>query len=364
MINVNEYKPDVVLPPGVTLQETIDTLGMTKAELAERIGMTPKGIGDIINNGKSITTRTALQLEKALGIPAGFWNNLERHYREHLARVEEKQRLGNWVDWLKELPVRAMIKAGLIQPSKDKTELVEQVLKFFGVASPEQWKELWLSPEATYRKARVFNLKPEANAVWLRRGELQAQKIQCEPYDKEAGSFKAALKEIRRLTQTSPQEFQQNAGRLCAQAGVAVVFTPPIAGAPVYGVARWLTPDKALIQLSLRGKWEDMLWFTFFHEAAHILLHGKSEVFVDDMKHSDEYEEEANRFASDYLIPPNKYKEFVDKTSGFTSSAIMKFADSIDISPAVVVGRLRHDKYLEMKKFNYLRRRFEFARRQ
>jgi len=33
---------------------------------------------------------TALQLERVLGVPASFWNNLEQNYREHLARVKEE----------------------------------------------------------------------------------------------------------------------------------------------------------------------------------------------------------------------------------------------------------------------------------
>jgi addiction module HigA family antidote len=78
----NEYLPDLVTPPGETLQDILDTIGMTKTELAARIGKTPKHIGDIIKHGAPITPATAMELEKALGTPASFWNNRERRYRE------------------------------------------------------------------------------------------------------------------------------------------------------------------------------------------------------------------------------------------------------------------------------------------
>ena len=68
----------------------------------------------------------------------------------------------------------------------------------------------------------------------------------------------------------------------CAGAGVAVALVPGVEGCRASGVARWLSPSKALIQLSDRHKTEDHLWFTFFHEAAHVLLHGKKAVFMDD----------------------------------------------------------------------------------
>jgi HTH-type transcriptional regulator/antitoxin HigA len=89
----NEYFPDVVTPPGETLQEILDSRGMTKAELAERIGKTPKFVIDIVKHGATITPTTAIELDKALGVPASFWNNRERRYRENLAMREERKRL-------------------------------------------------------------------------------------------------------------------------------------------------------------------------------------------------------------------------------------------------------------------------------
>ncbi len=74
----------------------------------------------------------------------------------------------------------------------------------------------------------------------------------------------------------------------CAAVGVAVVLVPELPGTRVSGATRWLTPGKALIQLSLRYKSDDQLWFTFFHEAAHVLLHGKRDLFIEDLGADDE----------------------------------------------------------------------------
>ncbi len=246
----NEYHPNVVTPPGQTLQETLDALGITKVELAKRIGMTPKTVGEMINHGASITPTTAMQLEKALGIPASFWNNRERRYREYLARQEERKRLQAKVDWLKSFPVRDMIKAGWIQSFTDKADQLDQVLRFFGVASRKQWQKLWLSPQAAYRKSPAFVNRPEASSAWLRRGELAARNVECQDFDKE--KFSSALTTIRSQTCTAPAEFQDQAGAICAEAGVALVFVPSIKGLSIFGATRWLTPKKALIQLSLR----------------------------------------------------------------------------------------------------------------
>ena len=126
----NEYIPDFVTPPGETLQEMLNTIGMSKAELADRIGKTPKTIGEIIKHGAPITPATSMELEKALGTPASFWNNRERRYRESLARQEERKRLKKEIGWLKTLPVGQIMKAGWIKKHKDKTDQVDEVLRF------------------------------------------------------------------------------------------------------------------------------------------------------------------------------------------------------------------------------------------
>jgi addiction module HigA family antidote len=81
----NQFRPDYAVLPGDTLKETINALGMSQAVLAERTGTTEKTISEIIQGKTAITPETALHLEKILDIPANFWNNLERNYRESLA---------------------------------------------------------------------------------------------------------------------------------------------------------------------------------------------------------------------------------------------------------------------------------------
>ncbi|MDF1590206.1 MAG: helix-turn-helix domain-containing protein [Desulfobacterales bacterium] len=356
----NEYTPDVVTPPGDTLQEVIDTTGMTKAELADRIGKTPKFINDIINHYAAITPTTAMELEKVLGTPASFWNNRERRYRESIARQNERKRLQKEIQWLDDFPISPMVKAGWIEKHKNKINQVDALLRFFGIASSRQWEKLWLSPATVYRKSNAFAAKPEACSVWLRKGELQAQERICETFDKE--KFKSALTTIRHLTRSEPQQFESKTIQLCAESGVAVVFTPSIKGAPVYGATRWLTPEKAMIQLSLRGKFEDLLWFTFFHESGHILLHGKKEVFIEDNDGRTEKEKEADCFAANFLIPINAWQKFFSTANYQSKAAVEDFAKEQQISPAIVVGRLQHDNLIPHNRLNDLRRRFEIKR--
>ena len=87
----NAYVPDTVSPPGETILETIEALGMSQTDLAERMGLTPKTVNEIVKGKTILTPQIALQLEQILGVPAAFWMNREQHYREYLARLTERE---------------------------------------------------------------------------------------------------------------------------------------------------------------------------------------------------------------------------------------------------------------------------------
>jgi len=354
----NEYLPDVVSPPGDTLAEALEDRGITQKELAERTGLSKKTINQIIKAKAPITPETALYLERALGVPASFWNNRERRYRQYLAEDQERARLAEQVDWLRRIPVSQMVKRGWIKGCKDKVRQLREVLGFFGVSSPDAWEDIWLAPGAAYRASAVFQKDPFAVAAWLRQGERAAQEIVCERYDQAA--FRQALSEARRMTLDEPDTWALGLKKLFAPCGVAVVLIPELPRIRVSGAARWVSPVKALIQLNLRYKSDDRLWFTFFHEAGHIVLHGKRAVFVDDEHDDSPAEREADRFAEDFLIPRSEYRRFV-AAGCLTKGAIRAFARQLGIAPGIVVGRLQHEGRIEWDRYNDLKRRLEWA---
>ena len=153
---------------------------------------------------------------------------------------------------------------------------------------------------------------------------------------------------------------------LLRDAGVLLALVPAIPRAHVSGVARWLNPTRPLIQLSLYGKTNDKFWFTFFHEAAHILLHAdskeaKKSIFLDDpnANHSpDPREQEANQWAGNVLIP-QEYSHALGTLR--TKEAVRAFATSIGIHPGIVVGRLQHDHIIDPSWMNDLKLSFRFT---
>jgi HTH-type transcriptional regulator/antitoxin HigA len=78
--------PDVAIPPGEFIAEILEDMDLTQAELARRMRRPAQAISEIIRGRKSITPRTAIELENALDVPAYFWLRLESQYRLVLER--------------------------------------------------------------------------------------------------------------------------------------------------------------------------------------------------------------------------------------------------------------------------------------
>jgi Zn-dependent peptidase ImmA (M78 family) len=241
---------------------------------------------------------------------------------------------------------------------KNEKELLTALLNFFSIPSPEKWDTYFNKvAEARYRKSQSFNDNNHHIAAWLRAAELRAQAIDAKEYSKEV--FQKKLSDIRKLTVTKPSNFEPAMKQLCNNSGIALVFIPEFEKTHISGATSWLTQNKALLAMSLRHKSNDHFWFTFFHEAAHILLHGKKDIFIDNPKgFESDKENEANRFSRNFLIPEDEYDAFV-RGNNFFEEAILRFSKRLSIHPGIVVGRLQHDCHIKPSWHNKLKERFE-----
>jgi HTH-type transcriptional regulator / antitoxin HigA len=356
-----QYQPQTVSPPGGTLAETLEELEMSQAELARRMGRPTKTINEIVQGKAAILPETALQLENVLGIPASFWMTREMAYRTALARSERKTTAGSHeaLEWASQFPCKEMAKWGWIRQMPKKVEYVQELFEFFGVASPQAWEATWSRPEVAFRRSLTKDGNRYAVAAWLRRGEIEAAGQKTDRYDEKV--FRAALRRCRELTREDPETFCATVREACAKAGVSVLFVPELPGARVSGASRWLAPHRALVQLSLRFKTDDQLWFSFFHEVGHILLHTKKGIFIDDGNSTSTQEKEANAFASSILIPDEAFERF-SGTRPFSTHSVVAFAEEQGIAPGIVVGRMQHERLLPYTHLNGLKRSLAWTR--
>ncbi|KGK86723.1 hypothetical protein DP73_15840 [Desulfosporosinus sp. HMP52] len=351
----NEYMPCLAIPPGETLEEQLQQIGMTQVEFSKRTGLTTKHINEIINGKASITPETALRFESVLGIPASFWNNLEANYQETKARIEAEQQLQSEIELARSISYAEMAKLEWVPKTSDWKEKVFNLRNFFGVAALEYIPNV--IPVA-FRKSEIKDASALSLAAWLRKGELISQIIKTKPFNKDL--LKESIPGIRELSVKSPREFLPLIKDLLANCGVAFVLVPHLKKTYAHGATKWLAPDKVMIVLSIRGSFSDIFWFSLFHEIAHVLLHNKKQVFIahNNRAHDEleTIEDEADNFASHNLINQRSYQSFLQNS--LSEGSIRNLADELKIHPGIIVGRLQHDKIIRYDQYTHLRARY------
>lgn len=349
------YEPDYAVSPSETLREVIDSMPMTHAEFATRLDVTPVSLSRILKGDQPITYQTAERLEMVTGVPARFWNELEANYRAQMTKLEAQERLQDDLDWLKQIPTGELVRRGAIPNEREPVTLLRNTLTFYGVSSVSAWHKLWENPKVAARRSACFDSLPGPTSAWLRLGELEAHERSCEPFSKPA--VRTLVKEARALTLRPIQDAVHALIDRYAQCGVAVVLVREMKKVPWSGATKWLTPEKVMVLLNLRGKSEDKFWFSFFHEAGHVLHDGKGDVLINDGSHDDPREARADEFAAETLIP----RKHDGAIRALRSKAdVRALAKKLGVSPGIVAGRYQH---LTQKWawFKDLIRRFDWA---
>lgn len=331
-----KIRREIVSPPGDTIQETLDAIGMTQRELAGRLGKDPKNINRIISGIEALSEQTAIGLQAVLDIPAEFWLEREKRYRLKLKQIDVDENLLGFIKWLKSFPYSEMAGLGWVRETKHPVESIQNLIRFFRINSPERWEDVFFDQKLStaFRVSLKSANNPYAVSAWLQQGENEAAEMELPAY--EAKTFLRNLLDARKLT-LREDGFLEELKNLCADSGVALVLTPTLPKVPVSGSSRWIKSNTVpLIQLSDRYKNNASFWLTFFHEAGHVLLHGKKDVFIEGaegIENDRTKEAEADRFARRHLLGSG-FNVLAGKD--ISKAAIRAYAEQQGIHPGIV----------------------------
>jgi plasmid maintenance system antidote protein VapI/Zn-dependent peptidase ImmA (M78 family) len=348
-----QFVPDWTSAPGDTIADLLQEQHLTLPEFAERMGHTLEEAANLLQGRATITIAVARRLERVLGASVEFWMSRDFQFREDIARLHAVDE-----EWLTELPVGDMIRFGWLKPVPHPSDEMAASLRFFNLPSVQAWRQAYagLSEMVAFRASPSFDSRPAAVAAWLRQGEIESEAIGCYPWD--PSRFEELLSDMRSLTrQKNPNRFVPELRKLCAAVGVAVAVVRAPSGCRASGATRFVSPKKALLLLSFRHLSDDQFWFTFFHEAGHLLLHGERGFFLEGFDAPATKEEgEANQFAARTLVP----REFEERLRSLPVDGrkVIRFAREIRISPGIVVGQLQHHGRINHRQLNSLKRRF------
>lgn len=339
----------IATPPGATIKEQLIDRGLSQKEFALRMGMSEKHISKLINGDVQLTPEVAVRLEMVLGVPAKFWNKLEATYREKLIKANAENEMDSDKELVKKLPYREMSKNGWVPETREATEKVIYLRKYFEVVNLEIIKDMKLSKIACRRLAETEkgNL---ALLAWAQKAKLEARAIETSLIDLK--TLKEKLPEIRSMTAMNPADFCPKLIEMLSGCGIALVFLPHIGGSFLHG-ATFCDGNKIVVGLTVRGKDADKFWFSLFHELGHILL---GHINQSDGT-TDEDEEAADNFAKETLISTVEFNAFTS-LNDFSKASICSFAHKQNILCGIVVGRLQKEGFINYNRCNDLKTKY------
>lgn len=326
--------------PGDLIRFELNARGYTQADLAARAGTSTKHLNQVIQDAVPLSAVTALRLERTLGIPAVVLTQADAVNQANKQREKVRRGLIEHRDWYLKFPRAALQQLSIVNVKSSIENQIEDLLRFLGVADPAAYDAVYGEGALSFRRSQRWNVDPHATALWLRSAELKADDIDVEPYNK--GAFIELLERLPAVTLLPMSEAFPLLQERCARVGVAVVFNPSLDGTRASAAIRWLGPERPVIVLTERGKFEDSVWFSFFHEAAHVVLHPrrKSLIELEGPDDSDGAETDANKYAKKVILQ-GRQRELM-KLGG--RDQLMAFAETIGVHPGLVASIWAYDR--------------------
>lgn len=361
MTAMTTFQPMWANPPGATIADLLEERGQPIRDFANSIDSSIASLSRLLFGVEPLTSDLAERLSSALGASPDFWLKREEMYRADLKRLVENTARNNTAHWFDSLPLKDMVRFGWIAEGGTQQETIFNACAFFGTTTPDEFERKYhrLLSTAAYRKSDAFETRPSAVAAWLRQGEIAAAAIDCAPWSSEM--LRASLDDIRDLTRIkAPEDFLPSLETILSRCGVALVVARTPRGCRASGASRFLSADKASIQLSFRYLVDDQFWFTVFHEVGHLLLHSHDDLFLEGLENrNSDAEREANQFAEEYLLA--KVGRDALNVVPLSNFGIARLARKAGIAPGIVVGQLQARGRVPYEHFNYLKVHYSWS---
>ncbi|WP_431674487.1 ImmA/IrrE family metallo-endopeptidase [Rhizobium leguminosarum] len=355
------FEPNWASAPGATIVRLMDAKEIPFDEMASGLGMSENQLQALIDGRARIDATLASALSENLGSTPRFWLARDKTYVEELSRLAPES--NDVTQWIKSLPLRSMRKFGWVDSNTGEEAITASVLRFFGCEDLLSWNAKYYSGvgAVAFRTSFAFEANEMATLVWLRAGESQADSLDLPEYDRQA--FIDLLPRLRRLSAFKhPRTFLPRLIEACRAVGVAVTTARAPEGCRASGASWLLSSRHPIIHLSFRHLSEDHFWFTFFHEAAHVVLHGEEHIDVDgsnpSMATNSAKEDEADELAQHLLVSPEALDDLKRNPA---PKRILAAARHLGVTAGIIIGQLEKATVLAPGKLSRMKHRYRWA---
>lgn len=366
MTNKNkiEYKDIIAFHPGYYLKDIIDSMDITQEDFAKRLGVSGKTISKLVNGDISISDDVAMKLSIMLGTSFHLWKNLQSTYDEKVAEIKIKQNLEDQCRIINYIDSSFFIDLGIFEKGLKKIERVKRLCEYLNTSNLNSLYERdilvnFRTGVSNFSEKNIVNSK-----IWLQTAINIGKTKEVSNFD--ADKLYYYIDEIRSMTTQDVSVFLPRLREIFKECGVSFVLLPHLKNSGINGAVVWLDKNKVVLAINDRRNYSDTFWFSLFHEIKHVLQQKNKTIFLSyndknletlDLK----LEQEADLFAQNTLIPYEEYQTYLNKNKYISKNSIISFAESINIHPGIVVGRLQYDKQIPFNTYNDLKHKYKIV---
>lgn len=223
-MKIYRSKTFTAVPPGMTIKEVLEDHHMTQKELAVRLGLSEKHISKLINGEVPLTQDVAIRLERVLDIEASFWNGLEAAYREAILKVEYENSIDEEINFAKPFGYAKLARLGIVPETKKAAEQVNNLQKFFEVASLKNVDNEMVMPLVYENIKDMEPAKKSAIYTLVQITKGQARFVEVNSYDAEL--LRKFIPKIKDLSCEPLIGVKEPLKDMLAACGVIIVYLP------------------------------------------------------------------------------------------------------------------------------------------
>ena len=348
-----------IAPTSTFIKRYLAANNVSQKRLADLTGYTEKQVSLILNDKSPVTIRFATAMAEAIpGIKADFIIRYYNAYQEQLKKDKAFLDKNNYSNISKKYRFNNIFKHISSDP-------VEQTLLVFEAFDIDNLNSLpsalnnhsLFSIAAFSRDSSKLNDK-DNNAVTIWTKVAMKQMMVGEDKKKFVGQEKTKniLKENKELLNvTDSDDLMVNIKYICDLCNIHVGFSKSAPTTYIKGLCFSLDSQLFII-LTDRFKKIETTVFAFVHEMSHIIrgdISTDSECIrvIDD---GDAVEDEADKEASEYIIPKVAFESFESAKDQLTLSDIFSIAQKAQCSIGLVVSKIQHDTNDYTKNWQYL----------
>ncbi|WP_022756636.1 HigA family addiction module antitoxin [Butyrivibrio fibrisolvens] len=363
MSNITEYMDIIAFHPGYYISDIIEDMGISQQEFAIRMGTTPKTVSQLVNGQANISNELAKKLSAMLGTSVELWQNLQNKYDQKIIEIQNARDFEEQEIIAKQIDYKYFEEIVGLPSAKSISDRVRNLCAYFKISDLRILRE----PDFLVNFRSGASCNSEKNIInsraWIQTAINISSRLETKKFDSER--LKRFLPELRSMTVQKPEVFMPRMCQIFSECGVAFVLLPHLRNSGVNGAVKWINGDRVVLAMNNRGLDADRFWFSLFHEIKHVLQQKTKTLFVscnneEKQAINSKLEMEADKFARNYLIPPEEYRKLTPNRY-ITDEEIVAFAKMIGIHPGIVVGRLQHDNIIPHNRCGKLKEKYVFV---